>query len=268
MSSSSSHSAARAGSPVVACSEHFVIRCYQPGKSATELLKTCERLRVQLQTTWIGKAPAAPWRPRCEVVLHASRQSYAQAVGRGAAQTSGSSLIRFRGEQVATRRIDLSPAVPGKSSALAHELTHVVLADCFQGRQPPKWLDEGIATLSDSAEKQALHERDFRRALGAGTTFALAELITLDHCSSYDQYATFYGQSLSVVDYLVRQGTPERVVAFADLAMREGYDQALQRVYGIENLARLDGLWRERAVAALPASTAAIPASLQRPDSE
>ncbi len=252
------------GSAGVAYSDNFVVRSQQPGQSASKLLETCEQLRGELQTTWAGKVPPAPWRPRCEVVLHANSASYAQAVGRGAAQTSGSSLIQFRGAQVALRRIDLAPVTAGKTSALAHELTHVVVADCFQGRQPPKWLDEGIATRADSAEKQRLHERDFHQALNAGSTFALADLLTIDRCATYDQYATFYGQSLSLVDFLVRQGTPDRVVLFANAALREGYDRALQQVYGIDNLAQLDQLWRTQALAASTSATAATPASLSQ----
>jgi hypothetical protein len=182
------------------------------------------------------------------VVVHASHARYQQAVGRGAAQTSGSSFIRFERNQAVVRRIDLAPAAEGRGSALAHELTHVIIADRFRGRQLPRWADEGIATLSDRAEKQALHERDLKHALSNGTSFPLAELLDLERCATYEQFATFYGQSLSLVGFLVERDSPERLMAFVETAMAQGYDHALRRTYGIDSVAQLDRAWRERAL--------------------
>jgi hypothetical protein len=241
-------SAAAARRASVAYSDSFVVRSYRSDLPAAKLLPSCERLRTELQTIWLGKISAEAWRPRCEVVLHASRESYQQAVGRGAGQTSGSSMIRFERQQPSLRRIDLASNAQGSGSALAHELTHVIIADRFRGRQPPRWADEGIATLSDRAEKQALHERDLQHALSNGTSLPLTELLSLERCSTYEQFATFYGQSLSLVGFLVEQDSPERFIAFVDVAMSKGYDYALRRTYGIDSVAQLDRAWRERAL--------------------
>ena len=162
-----------APSTLVASSSNFIIRSHPGGPPASELLKTCQQLREQLQATWLGDISSAQWRPRCEVVVHGSRASYQQAVGRSAGQSYGSSLIKFESRQVVTRRIDLLPGADGRVSALAHELTHVVLADRFRGRQPPRWVDEGIATLADAPEKRRLHRRDCQYALHSGTAFPL-----------------------------------------------------------------------------------------------
>ncbi|MBW3601063.1 MAG: hypothetical protein KY475_27820, partial [Planctomycetes bacterium] len=239
----------RAPSPLVASSSNFIIRSHPGDPSASELLKTCQQLREQLQATWLGDVSPAPWRPRCEVVVHGSRASYQQAVGRGAGQSYGSSLIKFGSRQVVTRRIDLLPGAGGEVSALAHELTHVVLADHFRGRQPPRWVDEGVATLADASEKRRLHHRDCHYALHSGTAFPLNELFRLERCSSYDQAAAFYGQSLSLVGYLVEHGTPLRFLAFVDLAMERGYDHALREIYNIDGPTDLERRWREYAFA-------------------
>jgi hypothetical protein len=251
----------------VACSDNFVVRCHGTDLTAAEVRNSCERLRIQLQTTWLGAASTNPWSPRCEVVLHGSRSAYQQAVGRGASQTTGSSLIRFANRRVVVRRIDLAPAAGGSASALAHEMTHVVLADRFQGRQPPRGADGGIATLSDHAEMQALHERDLRRARSSGTSFPLPDLLGLEQCSTYDQFATFYGQSLSLVEFLVRQDSPEQFVAFLELAMMQGYDQALRQTYRMENVAHLERRWRQHALAEANAPTVARSVSLSSPPS-
>ena len=72
-------------------------------------------------------------------------------------------------------------------TALSHELTHVVLADRFAGRQPPRWFDEGIATLADSTEKRALHHRDCCAAVRSGTFLRLVDVFRFDGFSTTEQ---------------------------------------------------------------------------------
>lgn len=235
--------------PLTAASEHFVIRSYPGGPAASELLRACEEFRETFQTMWMGRVSSA-WRPRCEVVVHASRARYQQAVGRRSGQTSGSSYIRFDRGRVAARRVDLLADGEGRVAALSHELSHVALADRFPGRQPPRWVDEGVATLADSWEKQRLHHRDCQYALHADTAIPLSELLRLEQCSSYEQTAAFYGQSLSLVGYLVQCETPKRFLALVELAHEKGIDHALRETYGIDNLALLERRWRAHVLAA------------------
>jgi hypothetical protein len=233
---------------LTAGSDQFVVRSYRGGPSASALLATCEELRTRLQSFWMGQASQAQWRPRCEVVLHASRTSYQQAAGPGSGQTFGSSLIQFQHGRVSLRRIDLLTRSDGQATALAHELGHVVLADRF-GRQPPRWVDEGAATLADSWEKRRLHHRDCQYALSAGAAFPLKTLLTLKTCTSSDQVAAFYGQSLSLVQYLIDQGEPEQLLSMVELAFEKGYDHSLQETYGVTDVTDLERRWREFAMA-------------------
>ncbi len=75
--------------------------------------------------------------------------------------------MQLKSGVIANRRIDLLVDKQGALTSLPHELTHVVLADCFAGRQPPLWLDEGVAMLADTHDKQMLHERDYMDALSS-----------------------------------------------------------------------------------------------------
>lgn len=225
-------------------SAEFVIRSYPGGPSATELLQKSEHLRQRLAKVWLGAAPSPTWNPRCEVVVHPTRASYLRSVGQGGAQTSGSSMIRAQGGRIVLRRIDLIADTRGELSALAHELTHVVIADRFRGRQPPRWLDEGIAMLSDSGRKQSLHERDCREAVQNGTALRLSELLSLDQFTSSRQVAPFYGQSFSLISYLAEREDPAKVISFAETARLYGYDRALGEHYGISSVAELERSWR------------------------
>jgi len=224
---------------------NFTVRSCRNGPDAREFAELCDKLRQQIQEKWLVTATAEPWKPRCQVVVHATKSSYLRAAGRGAGQTSGTSLASQKKGQITCRRIDLLLDDRGKATALPHELTHIVLADAFSGRQPPPWLDEGIATLADSQEKLALHQRDCQNALRRGTAFRLVELLSLERLSSSAQFPAFYGQSVSLVKLLSERDDPAEVVLFAKLAMEKGYDEALRASYEIDGVGQLQRFWLE-----------------------
>lgn len=232
-----------------ASSANFDVQSYRGGPAVAEILNRCESLRGECRRVWLDLQDEAAWNPRCSVVLHATRAGYLQAVGRGGSQTSGSSLVRFERDRVVLRRVDLVVARDGTITALAHELTHVVLADRFGPRRPPLWLDEGIATLADAAAKQSLHDRDCRRAMENGSALRLIELLRLEAFDSAEQIPAFYGQSLSLVRFLAERDPPAKTVIFAERAMHVGHDRALAEHYNIGGLAALEREWRDYAAA-------------------
>ncbi|HEY5311613.1 MAG TPA: hypothetical protein VIK18_03810 [Pirellulales bacterium] len=207
------------------------------------LAATCEATREQLCSKWLGKGRHAPWDVKCYVVLHPTAQSYLHEVGQGQ-MTAGSSLIEFGTDRLVTRRIDLRADHPqGYADALAHELTHVVVAQRFIERQIPRWADEGMAVMADAPAKQSLHLADLTQARSQGQMFRLVELVNLEQYPSPDRQATFYGQSTSLVRFLVERGGPQRFVDFVNQATAEGYETALRRTYGIETLGQLERQW-------------------------
>lgn len=242
-------------SPLVANGADFIVRSHKGGPLPVDILESCRLLREELRRMWLGAVAPDAWRPRCEIVLHATRASYLQAVGRNGGQTSGSSLIQFENGRIVARRIDLLEDGQGRISALPHELTHVVLADRFGGRQPPRWLDEGVATMADSTEKRALHQRDCQHALHTGTALRMFDLLALDQLTSARQIPAFYGQSLSLVRFLAEQDEPQKVVVFSEVAMKKGYDHALQQCYGLDGVIALERKWRGYAMATRQRST-------------
>ncbi|MGN6547679.1 MAG: hypothetical protein ACTHK7_21700, partial [Aureliella sp.] len=221
----------------------FHVHSFGGGPPVGDVLELCESLRTELRRVW-GPRGDAPWAPRCEVVLHPSLASYLGAVGPGAAQTKGCSTIELHSGRISKRRIDLRIEPDGALSALPHELTHIVLADRFGGQQPPHWLDEGIAMLADTRDKQFLHARDCHDALASGRSLPLGQLLNFNGFSSADQMPAFYGQSLSLVQMLARQDNPQRVVDFAVDSMNHGYPRALQKHYGIGSIDELEARWR------------------------
>lgn len=213
-------------------------------KRLSDTRKMCESLKEELSTLW-GIAPSKqPWNPRCEIVLHATLQSYINEVGQEGAQTKGCSYIGLDNGRIVARRIDLVLEKDGSLSALPHELTHVVVADRFGGKPVPHWFDEGIAMLADTREKQILHERDCHEAIIANKTLELSKLLTLEQFDSAEQMPAFYGQSLFLVHMLAQQKSPTQLLDFAVDATKIGYDTSLKKHYGIEGVKALEDRWK------------------------
>ena len=207
---------------------------------------------------WLGSANRAPdWIPKCDIVLHPSDDAYVREVGVGGRVTVASSLIDRKQGRIAIRRIDIKATQPDwQTGALGHELTHVVLADRFTGHTLPRWIDEGIAILADPVEKQGHHLRDLRNAMASRAEFRLFELITLADYPPAQRWGAFYGQSTSLVQYLVAQAGAERFLDFVDRSFEEGYEPALHHVYHF-GVAELERRWQ----ADFKASSAVAPAA-------
>jgi hypothetical protein len=231
-----------------ASSESFVVTSRHSAHDAREVARFCEESRARLQSQWCGRAGSA-WVPRCHIVIHASASSYISTVGAGGSQTFGSSLISFGADKRPSRRqIDFRGDSPYGLLSVPHELTHVVTADLFGGRQPPRWADEGMAMLADYDEKQWLHYRDYKDALSRRNAYRAVELLSLDGHPHPSRVAAFYGQSLSLTSFLISRDSPATLVAFLQDALRYGHDAALRDRYGISNVAELEQLWHAHAV--------------------
>lgn len=227
-----------------AASDDFVVRSFVGGPSAKNVSVLCQSLRKEFGRAWCGTDSLPRWQPSCEIVLHPSRAKYVQAVGPDGAQTFGSSLIHIDSGKTQARRIDLLIDANGELTALPHELTHVVLSDRFAGWQPPHWLDEGAAMLADKNEKQSLHARDCHLALHQGTAMPLATLLTLEQFTSATQMPAFYGQSASLMRFFSSRGSIDKVTVFGLDAIRNGYDSALSKHYGIASVNELERQWK------------------------
>jgi hypothetical protein len=212
------------------------------------LATALEVLRTDLSRKWLGDVPLPLWRPKCEIILHTSQKAYLRAVP-GGTQTIGSSLIESEHGRIVTRRIDVRGDQPGwLNAAVAHELTHVILADVFANGEVPRWADEGMAVLADTPEKQRLHLRDLRDARQQGNHWRMVELFTLAGYPDEHRQAAFYGQSASVVKFLVDRGSPEQFRRFVQASLNDGYDRALNDVYQFRGLRELEQHWTESVV--------------------
>jgi len=233
-------------------SSNFVVRSYLAQPRADEVARHCETLCGQLHDALLGEDESRVWQPKCEVVLHPSRLSYRQAVGRGGGETVGSSAIRIRSGKIFQRRIDLLAEDRDRAlSALRHEMIHVLFAELFPENAPPRWAEEGLALLHDSEDKQVRHLDDLRQAVETRTTIPMNRLFATAEYPTGWQRAVFYGQSMSVVEYLMQLSTPDQFVRFVQLGLEENHETALQAVYRIDGLDEFERGWHKHALASV-----------------
>lgn len=227
-----------------AVTDNFLVISQNARHPADQIAVECERQRSRIQQQWLGRT-GADWTQKCEVFIHSDESAYLAHVGWQAAMTRGKCRIDRQRNRIVSRRIDLmADPQSQKLSALAHELTHLVLADRFPVRQPPRWADEGIALLADDPQKQSLHLRDLHRALTDRCCPDVREVLAMHRYPQGPRLMAFYGQSLSLIDYLSHLAEPSKVVDMIAIAMENGYDAALQEVYGIDSTTELERRWR------------------------
>lgn len=232
---------------------------YDTRPVSPETTAACERMRDELARQWLADADPNAWSPKCHIVLHPTDESYLREVGSGGGSTLASALVNRQRGQISLRRIDVrATRSDWQSAALAHELAHVVLADRFADQALPRWLDEGMAILADPHEKRQRHVRELKRAVARGAQFRVAELLALTDYPPAERWGTFYGQSASLVAYLVEQQGHERFVEFVELALADGYERALRQIYDL-GVGELERQWHAQLTAPLVSLASSSP---------
>jgi hypothetical protein len=230
-------------------SSNFQVRSFRSAEEAKHVALQCEEIRDLLSAAYGFTVESTSWTPKCEVFLFLSKHKYGAVVGREAIETLGSSLVKPETGTVQSRRIDLRTDVPNYlQEVLAHELTHVLIADHFRDGPPPLWYDEGLALLADSQSKQSLHQRDLRNGINRGSTFSLTSLLTATSYPASDRVGVFYGQCASVARCLRQVGPPKKIHEFARRSEQIGINLALEEVYEIAGTTELERLWRKSLV--------------------
>ena len=109
----------------------------------------------------------------------------------------------------------------------------------------PRWIDEGIAVLSEPNEKIDLHRRNLLKNHKEGHTFGLKELMELPDYPHPRRIPAFYAQSVVLVEYLSNQRGPKVFTDFIKDGLRYGYEAALQKHYTL-TFAQLEARWQQQ----------------------
>lgn len=216
------------------------------GGRAELVARQAESVRERVFSALFGTDRPADWAVACDIHLHPTPESFAEAVGGSPDGARGATSVEFAGSDVSLRRIDLLDDDPAAvvPDALAHELVHVILADRFTIGPPPRWADEGLAVFFDDEEKRAGHARDFASAQEAGMIWSARHLLSMeDYPREPHRQRVFYGQSAALVGWLIDQRGTATLLAFLEDSAALGTDVALERHYGFTTVAALERAW-------------------------
>ena len=216
---------------------HFDARLAELAADAAEKVRAAQAKR------WGSPALQKPWNPRCEIHLHPTGKTFAQATGQDE-HSPGFSTIESNGNRITTRRVLLRSDHPQVLAAiLPHEVTHVVIADLFTVQQIPRWADEGIAVMSEPGTEQNLRAADLHDPLSAGQVIDLRQLMSTDTPDAKD-WSLYYAESVSLTRFLVEQGSAEQLIKFVRESGRKGIEPALRDIYGLGGFAELQERWQ------------------------
>lgn len=228
-------------------SKHFRVFHKQNGELAQRVAQIAEATRAAMYRKWFD-TDGDGWELRCELVLHPTSAGYTSMTGVPGSSPGHARIEADRSGRIVARRMDLRLDIPAMTeTVLPHETTHVVLAGNFGGKNVPRWVDEGIAVLSEPNERIEQHRRNLHKHYKDGLTFKLKELMELPDYPNPSRIGAFYAQSVVLVEFMTQQRGPKAFTEFVKDGMRYGYDTALQRHYQM-SFAQLEQLWRDRVV--------------------
>jgi tetratricopeptide (TPR) repeat protein len=217
----------------------------QSRELAEQVARIAETTRAEMTRKWFGEEPA-PWPTKCRIILYATARDYAGGT-RQPADSPGHSTLKREGDGVFDRRIDLHCDVKDMlTNVLPKETTHAVLWGRFGPHMAPRWADEGVALLSEQREKIDLYLKLLPGCRSRREQFTASELMNSKDWPEARRIGAFYGQSISLVEFLSSQkGGHQEFIRFLRDGIENGYEAALRRHYGFRDFGDLEQRWSQ-----------------------
>jgi len=220
----------------------------------TELLArkigdAAEQYRHTLAIEWLG-SPLPRWSRPCPITAQVGAH-----LGAGGA----TSFVFDRGEV-----FNWTMTIQGSEerildSVLPHEVTHTVFASHFR-RPLPRWADEGACTTVEHPVERARQHRLLIEFLTTGRGIAFPEMFAMREYPA--DVLPLYSQGYSLARYLIDRGGRRKYVAFVgDGLAGDNWSAALQRHYGVSNVAQMQQVWLDWVKQGSPAPPASLAAA-------
>lgn len=214
---------------------------------ADEIANTLERSRRDLLRKWFGEEEFA-WNRLCEVHVYPDTTAYAAATGmpsnvpsffeqKGKPGAVESRLIVLRGDS----RDLLIRLVP-------YEVAHAILSGRFGRFEVPRWVETGIAILSQDAAGADRFLKPLKSFDEQGKLFGMKALMELEFTSLPPRQEVFFAQSASLVQLLSNRSGPRKFLEFVQDGLLEGWEHALKQNYGLTDYDALTQRWRKHAL--------------------
>lgn len=126
---------------------------------------------------------------------------------------------------------------------LRHEIAHVVLATRFaHPNRLPAWIDEGIASTYDDDDRVMIRQRTIEWYAKRGNFPAISPVVRAEAISASDQAA--YAVASSLTEFLLSRKNKATFLEFLTATPKEGWENALRRVYGFQSVADFESAWK------------------------
>ena len=200
---------------------------------AKAVLERAEHLRQQIAIEWLGEELPPSIGP---VLLNVD---FSDKPNNGSTWAKDHPDRKFH-----ALFIETSPGqVP--ESLLAHEMAHCILATRYaHPNRLPAWLEEGIASQYDDAQRQQIRQRIMSWFVTTGNWPRLTPVLNAKRVHSDDQEA--YALAATVTEMLLEHGNRQKLLQFGQQVEQVGLDHALNQCYGIAGTAELELLWKAR----------------------
>lgn len=201
---------------------------------ARQVGRAAEEYRRDLAESWLGEE-LPQWGEPCRLVVKSDRPL----------PSGHTSFVFNDGEVYDWEMIVQGPVETILESVLPHEISHTVFASYF--RAPvPRWADEGASLLAEDDAERRRQRALVAELLQNSRRIPLREMVTLvEYPREHRQVMALYAQGHSVAEFLVLPGGRTRYLAFLKSAGRHGWDRALQRHYGFQNIEELERYWSQ-----------------------
>lgn len=209
-------------------SNNFIVHA-QNTRIEKKVKQLAERYREQIAKRWLGQE-LPPWTRPCPIEVKITIQGPA-----------GMTTFRFDDGKVISQESEVHGTIEQiLQVTLPHEITHMILADHF-GSPLPRWVDEGIAILSESDKERQRQDKFARTLLAKGRLMPLRRLFKMSEYPP-DVLALFV-QGYSVTSYLVKKKDRKTFLTFVKMGMDKNWDKALKQHYGYRSIEALEEEW-------------------------
>lgn len=209
---------------------------------AQSIAKAAGQYRQTITAKWFGP-PGVEWTPKCEITIHSSASAFASATGLSP-QATGRAEVSLENGTITSRRIDLRADDPTiLEIALPRELAHIVMAELFPSKPPPRWAEEALAIHSTNAAEVSRHLQAISRLAADGQLPTAPELLASTGFPAAERITGFYVASVGIADYLIEKKGDRAFAAFLTDSQRYGIENALRRQYNLTP-AQLESAWR------------------------
>lgn len=209
---------------------NFIVEA--PTKEAARTIgKQAETERERLASLWLGQeAPA--WEERCLIRVQAAKGN-----------ATGATVFQYEERRLYSPKQEIhleGAAADLLPDALPQQVTHTLLAHDL-GAACPRWVQTGAGIMAQSERERERQLAVLRRALAGHKVMKLAKLFKLGEFPS--DWQTMSAQSYSITSFLVDRKDRATYLAFVERGVQRGWDHAVQRYYGFDDVADLEAAW-------------------------